>query len=288
MQKAVDAAQINERTVVGDVLDDTLDNGAFGERFKELGAFFAHARFHNGAAGDNNVVALTVKLDDLEFEGLAFVRGRILHRTRIDQGARQERADAVGHDGEAALHLPGDGAGDEFAGFQSLFEVHPGRKALSLVAGEDRIAVAVFNRFNCHGNEVAGLHGHFTAVILEFFDGHISFRLKAGVHDNVVVVNADNFSGDDFALAHFLLGKALFKELGKRFGIGIVGHVVKSLMISPVRESEMSDRWGGVALNFPKSPRRPLRLKNGSLPGKLPPPRHDLIHGLFNREIRAV
>ncbi len=34
VEQAVDAAQIDERTVIGDVLDDTLDNSAFLESFK--------------------------------------------------------------------------------------------------------------------------------------------------------------------------------------------------------------------------------------------------------------
>ena len=225
VQEAVDAAQINERTVVGDVLHDALHHSAFGEGFEELRAFFAHARFHHGATGHNHVVALAVELDDLEFHGLAFVGRRILNRTRIHEGAREEGADAVGHNGEAALDLARDRTGNEFAGFEGLFKVHPGSEALRLVAGEDGVAVTVFHRFDRHGNEVAGLHGHFTAVVLEFFDGHIGFGLEAGVDDHEVVVHAHDFSGDDFTLTHFLLGKALFEELGKGFGIVNVGHV---------------------------------------------------------------
>jgi hypothetical protein len=75
VQQAVDAAQVHERTVVGDVLDDTLDDGAFLQGFHQLGALFAHGGFDHGAARQHHVVALAVQLDDLEFQGLAFVRG---------------------------------------------------------------------------------------------------------------------------------------------------------------------------------------------------------------------
>ena len=224
VQQAVDAAEVNKRTVIGDVLDDTLDNGTFLERSEQLGAFFAHAGFHDSAAGNHHVVALAVELDHLEFEGLAFERGGVLDRTGVDERTRQEGTDAVGHDGEAALDLAGDGTGDEFAGFQSLFEVHPGSQALGLVAGKNRFAETVFGRFDCHGNEVAGLNGHFTEVVLEFFDGHIGFGLQAGVHNHEVVFDAQHFGGDNFTLTHFLLSEAFLKKLGKRFGIGSVGH----------------------------------------------------------------
>src|SRR5215216_1060777 len=47
----------------------------------------------------------SVELDDLELELLAFeVRG-VLHGTQVHERAGQEGADAVHHDGEAALHL---------------------------------------------------------------------------------------------------------------------------------------------------------------------------------------
>lgn len=228
VEKAVDAAEVNECTVVGDVLNDTLDDGTFLEGFKELGAFFAHRSFNNSTAGNDDVVALAVELDDLEFEGVAFVWGRVLDRTGVDEGAWEEGADAVGHDGEAALDLAGDGTGNEFARFESLFEVHPCSEALCLVAAEDGVAVAVFNGFDGDGDEVARLDGNFTAVVLEFFDRHVGFALKTSVNDDEVVVNANDFGGDDFALTHFRLLEGFFKKLGKRFGLnGFVRHEFK-------------------------------------------------------------
>ena len=182
----------------------------------------------DGTAGNHDVVALAVELDNLEFEGLAFVRRRVLDRTGVHEGAREEGADAVGHDGETALDLARDRTGDEFTGFESLFEVHPGGEALGLVAAEDRVAVAVFDGFDGDGDEVARLDGHFTTVILELFDGHIGFALEAGVDDDEVVVDADDFSGDDFTLTHFLVSEAFGKKLSEGFGlVGFVGHCLK-------------------------------------------------------------
>src|SRR6478735_2079559 len=50
VQQAVDAAEVHERTVLGDVLDDAADDGAFLEGFHQLGALFAHGGFDDGAA----------------------------------------------------------------------------------------------------------------------------------------------------------------------------------------------------------------------------------------------
>jgi hypothetical protein len=73
------------------------------EQLVALGTVFG---FQHGAAGNNHVVALLVELDDLEFEFLAFqVRG-VAHRTDVDQGAGQERADGPTSTVKPPLTLP--------------------------------------------------------------------------------------------------------------------------------------------------------------------------------------
>src|SRR5690606_2720230 len=72
VQQAVDAAEVHERTVIGQVLHDTLDDDAFLQLLEQLLALFAVFLFDNRAAGNHDVVALAVQLDDLEFEFLAF------------------------------------------------------------------------------------------------------------------------------------------------------------------------------------------------------------------------
>src|SRR5438477_3394597 len=115
MEQAVDAAEIDERTVIGDVLDHALDYGALLQRLQELLALGAQARFEHGAARHDDVVALAVELDDLEVELLALEWTGVLHRADVDERPRKERADAVDHDGEAALHFAGDPALDDIA-----------------------------------------------------------------------------------------------------------------------------------------------------------------------------
>ena len=53
-------------------------------------------------------------------------------------------------------------------------------------------------------DEIAGLDFDLALVVLEFFDRDVGFGLQAGVDDHEVVVDADDFGGDDFADAHFL------------------------------------------------------------------------------------
>ena len=69
VQQAVDAAEVDERAVVGEVLDHALDDRAFlqlVEQLRALGAVF----LLDDRAARHDVVALLVELDDLELEVL--------------------------------------------------------------------------------------------------------------------------------------------------------------------------------------------------------------------------
>src|SRR5262249_40250549 len=116
VQQAVDAAEVDERAVLGDVLDHAVHDGAFGQRLEQLGALLAHGGLDDGAARQHDVVALAVEFDDLELHGLALERAHVLHGPRVEQRAGQEGADAVHQHGETALDLAGHRAGDEVAG----------------------------------------------------------------------------------------------------------------------------------------------------------------------------
>jgi hypothetical protein len=214
----IDAPQVDKRAVVGDVLDRAFDDRAFLQILEQLLALFAHARFNHRAARDDDVIALAIELDDLEVHRLALERRRVLHGARIDKRARQKCADAVDHHRQSALDLASDCAGDEFGGFERLFQIHPRRQALGLVARQDRVAVAVFERLDRDRNKVAWLHVELAVIVLEFFEWNVGLRLEACVDDDEVVVNPDHLGGDHLALFHFLPVQAFFEQGGKGFG----------------------------------------------------------------------
>jgi len=218
VQEAVDAAEVDERTVVGDVLDDAMDDRALVQRLEQLGALLALRELDHRAAREHHVVALAVELDDLELEGLALVGGGVLDRARVDQRARQERADAVRHDGQAALDLAGDGAVDVLAGLERLLQADPRGEPLGAVARQPGLAVAVFERLDRHRHEVAGLHVELAAIVVELLDRDEALGLQSGVDDDEVVVDAHHLGGDDLALAHLLARQGFLEQLGEAFG----------------------------------------------------------------------
>ena len=60
----------------------------------------------------NNVVALAVSFNYLEFQCLTFVRSSVLNRTCVNQGTWKESTDAVCHNSQAAFDLAGNCTSD--------------------------------------------------------------------------------------------------------------------------------------------------------------------------------
>ena len=147
VEQAVDAAQIDERAVIRDVLDHPLDDRAFVQLSRAASARSSPwLCFQHRAARHDDVVALAVELDDLELHVLVLVRGRVLDRPDVDERAGQEGADAVDHHGEPALDLAVDDALTTVAFLQRILERVPGRETLRLVTRQARFAVAVLER----------------------------------------------------------------------------------------------------------------------------------------------
>ena len=121
MQQAVDAAEIDERAVIGDVLDDAVDDLALFEVRDDLVALLGAGLLEHRAARDDDIAAAAVHLQDLERLRHAHQRRDIADRPDVDLAARQEGHGAVEIDGEAALDLVEDDAVDLFAASRTPF-----------------------------------------------------------------------------------------------------------------------------------------------------------------------
>jgi hypothetical protein len=80
VQQTVNAVEVDERTEIGDVLDRALADVARDHFGQQLLAAFGALGFDEFAAGENDVLALLVDLNDLEFVGVADELGEILGR----------------------------------------------------------------------------------------------------------------------------------------------------------------------------------------------------------------
>ena len=123
VEQAIDAAQIHEGAVIGDVLHHAVQDHAFLEALDQLGTLLGAGLFQHGAAGDDDVAAGAVHLEDLERLRRAHQRADVTHRADIDLAARQERHGAAKVHGEAALDPAVDGAVDALLRFECLLEL---------------------------------------------------------------------------------------------------------------------------------------------------------------------
>ena len=169
VEQAVDAAQIDERAVVGDVLDDALEDLAFGERLERVLLLLGVLLFEERLARQHDVAALLVDLDDAHAQLLAAQRVEVADRTHVDLRPGQERADADVHR-EPALDPLDDAADDDLAFRIGLLDLVPDLHLLGFFAREDDVAFAVFRALEQHVDDVAGLHGDFAVLVEELVD----------------------------------------------------------------------------------------------------------------------
>src|SRR6202042_753552 len=90
VQQAVDAAEVDERTVIGDVLDDAVDDLTLFEVLHQLLALFGAGLFQNRTARHHDVAAAAIHLEYLERLRVVHQRRDVPDRTNIDLRTRQE------------------------------------------------------------------------------------------------------------------------------------------------------------------------------------------------------
>ncbi len=217
VQQTIDATQVNERTVVGEVLDDTFDLLAFLQVFQQGFALGAVLGFQHAATGNDNVVALLVELDDLELQLFAFQVSGITHRTDINQGTRQERTDAVDVDGEATFDLAVDDALNHFFSCEGCFQNNPALGALGFFAGQLGFTKAIFNRVQCNVYFVTDLDGQLASVVVELLERDDALGFQASMDGYPVTVDVDHDTGDDGTRLHVEGFQAFFKKFCKAF-----------------------------------------------------------------------
>ena len=142
VHQAVDAAQVDECAEVDDRRHDALADLALLQGVEEVLADLGLGLLKPGTAGQDHVVPVPVQLDDLGLDLLAHVRLEVAHAAHLDQGGRQEAAQADVQD-EAALDDLDDGAGDDAVLFLDLLDRAPGPLVLSALLGQDQAAFLV-------------------------------------------------------------------------------------------------------------------------------------------------
>ena len=177
VKKSVDAAEIDEGAVIGDVLDHAVDDLTLFEVLHQFLALLGAGLFQHGAARDDDIAAPAIHLEDLERLRIVHQRRHVADRPDIDLRARQEGNRAVEIDGEAALDLIEDDALHLFVVLERLFELAPAFFAARLVARQHGLAERIFDSFEIDFDDVADLDLVLAARSLEFAHRHAAFGL---------------------------------------------------------------------------------------------------------------
>ena len=221
MQQAVDAAEVDERTVIGDVLDHAVDHLTLFEVLHQLLALLGAGLFQNRAAGDDDVAAAAIHLEDLERLRVVHQRRDVADRTDVDLRARQEGHGAVEVDGEAALDLVEDDAVDLLVVLERLLELAPALFAARLVARQHGFAERVLDAVEEHFDLVADLQFAFTAGARKFAQRDAALGLQADVDDGHVLFNRNHLALDDGAFLKVATGEGLVQHRGEIVAGGV-------------------------------------------------------------------
>ena len=154
VQEAVDAAEVDERAVIGDVLDDALEHLALGEGLQRVLLLLGVLLFEERLAREHDVAALLVDLDHAHAQFLAAQRVQVPDGTHVDLRSGEERADADVH-GEAALDPLDDAADHDLALGIGLLDLVPNLHLLGFFARQDDVAFAILGPLEQHVDDVA-------------------------------------------------------------------------------------------------------------------------------------
>ncbi len=136
-------AQVDERSVFGEVLDDAAEDLALFQLAQRLLLLLGVLDLQNRLAREDDVAPALVDLDHPHAVFLADQALQVAHRADIHQGAGQERRQSDVHL-QAALDAVHHAADDRFAGLVRLLHHVPDLEPLGLLLGEHDVAVAVF------------------------------------------------------------------------------------------------------------------------------------------------
>ena len=225
MEQAVDAAEIHEGAVVGNVLDHALENLSLGEVGNQLRAFLGAGFLQHRAAGDDDVPAGAVHLENLEWLRAAHQRSHVPDRADIHLAAGQERDGAGKVDGKPALDPAEDDAFYPCVVFEGFLEDVPRFLAAGLLAAQDNDAVPALEPLHEYVDAVARHDGRRGAGFGKFLDRDRSFGLQPHVDEDEIVLDRQYEAVHHFALKALFLFKSLVEEVGKIFAGHLLGDV---------------------------------------------------------------
>ena len=206
VHQTVDAAEVDEGAEVDDRGDHTLADLAGLQLGEEALPHLRLGLLQPGPAGQHDVVAVLVQLDDLGLELHPDVRLKIADPAHLHQRGGQEAAQADVDDQASLDHLD-HVAGDHAVGLLDLLDRAPGALVLSTLLGQDQPTLLVLLLLD-QGLDLVADADHLEGIDVvldgEFLGGDDPLGLVPDVEQDLVAVDLDHGSGDDVTVIEVL------------------------------------------------------------------------------------
>src|SRR3989449_869549 len=203
VEEPVDAAEIDEGAVVGDVLDRALEDDTLLQYLERLGLERRALALEDRSPGHDHVAARAVELEDGEAPALPDVAIEVARRPEVGVRAWEERGHADVHL-ESALHLADDRPFDRAVALVGLLDLAPDLELLRLLPREDDVARLGVARLEVDVDFVALVHGELALARGELVGRDGALGLVADVDRDRVAPDEDDPAGADLALLRLL------------------------------------------------------------------------------------
>ncbi len=233
MQQAVDAAEVDKRAVVGEVLHDAGEHGVLAQLLERAGPLGGLLFFENFLAADHHIAALLVELDDTDFNLLAEIAVKIPHRANLKLRAGQERLEPD-IDGQPALDAADDCAHHRGLVVGGLLDHVPNAQALGALVAHQVTAFGLL-ALDDYVDHVTGMELHRTGVVKNLLQRDKALGLQAHhIDDQMLVSLLDDRSGDKLVAVGFNCGGlgSLLAFKRRQCGGEIVGGLVPMRFVS--------------------------------------------------------
>ena len=197
VQQAVNAAQINERTVFGDVLDHTVNFLTFGQVADNFGTLFGTGFFKDRTTRNNDVATTTVHLQNLERLLQTHQRAGIAHGAHVNLRTGKERNRAAQINCKATFNAAKDCAINALFCGIGFFQTVPGFLTARHLARDNSFATGVFDLTKENFDFVADCNVGSFAWLGEFFKIDATFHLVAYVDDGLARFDRDDLTFDN-------------------------------------------------------------------------------------------
>ena len=290
VEQPVDAAQVDEGAVIGDVLDRAREHHALGQDGERVLLLLLPLFLQHGAPRKDHVAAPPIELDHLRPDALAHQRPEVLDRAQIHLGSGQEGPDAHVH-GQPSLHHLHHAPLHGRPAVVRCGDGVPDLDLVRLVLGEDDQPFVVLLGLEVDLDVVAHLGQR---PVTKLLDGDGALALVADVHEDLAVAHLDDVASHHLAfldvahatgkpVRHALLGGLIHLPVSAREGLAddvgashhmdvlLAGRALRTLdrLGDAADEREVVARWLFLGAVGDDEERHAPRVGVAPVPGRL-------------------